>query len=111
MSPFKIVACNGHSELACLIAKNLGISLSKTSIISLPNGELLASIGESFRDQDVYIIQSSHGRVNDLLMELLIMISGCKSASARRITAGTTSGLLSIFNLCSYSMLSICETG
>ena len=44
-------------------------------------------IFESVRDKDVYIIQSGCGQVNDNLMELLIMISACKTASAARVTA------------------------
>lgn len=39
------------------------------------------------RDEDVFIIQSGCNDVNDNLMELLILISACKTASARRITA------------------------
>jgi ribose-phosphate pyrophosphokinase len=35
----------------------------------------------------VYIIQSGGGKVNDHLMELLITLSACKTASARRVTA------------------------
>lgn len=45
------------------------------------------TIGESVRDEDVFIIQSGCGEINDNLMELLIMINACKTASARRITA------------------------
>ncbi len=44
-------------------------------------------IGESVRGEDVYIIQSGSGEVNDNLMELLIMINACKTASASRVTA------------------------
>ena len=44
-------------------------------------------IGESVRGEDVYIIQSGCGDVNDNLMELLIMINACKIASAARVTA------------------------
>lgn len=87
----KVIACNGHPGLAKAIARHLGLPLAKTSIATLPNGELIASIGESLRDQDVYICQTGFGPINDLLMELLIMISGCRSASARRITAGIQS--------------------
>jgi ribose-phosphate pyrophosphokinase len=39
------------------------------------------------RDEDVFILQTGCGEVNDYLMELLIMIHACKTASARRITA------------------------
>uniref|UniRef100_A0A4W3IM59 ribose-phosphate diphosphokinase n=1 Tax=Callorhinchus milii TaxID=7868 RepID=A0A4W3IM59_CALMI len=44
-------------------------------------------IGESVRGEDVYIIQSGCGEINDNLMELLIMINACKFASASRVTA------------------------
>jgi ribose-phosphate pyrophosphokinase len=39
------------------------------------------------REEDVFIIQSGCGEINDMVMELLIMISACKTASARRVTA------------------------
>jgi hypothetical protein len=44
-------------------------------------------IEESVRGEDVYIVQSGCGEVNDNLMELLIMINACKIASAERVTA------------------------
>lgn len=43
--------------------------------------------GESVRDEDVFIMQTGADRINDYLMELLIMINACRTASARRITA------------------------
>jgi len=49
--------------------------------------ETAVTIGESVRDEDVFLIQSGCGEINDNLMELLIMINACKAASARRITA------------------------
>jgi ribose-phosphate pyrophosphokinase len=51
------------------------------------NQEMSFSIGESVRDEDVFILQSAPpGEVNDGLMELFIMVHACRSASARRIT-------------------------
>lgn len=53
-------------------------------------GKLLyfsVEIAESVRGEDVYIIQSGCGDINDNLMELLIMINACKIASAQRVTA------------------------
>ncbi len=44
-------------------------------------------INESVRGEDVFIVQSGCGEINDNLMELLIMINACKIASASRITA------------------------
>merc|ERR1712169_22497 len=52
------------------------------------NQETSVTVGESVRDEDVFILQSTApGDINDGLMELLIMINACKTASARRITA------------------------
>ena len=51
------------------------------------NGEINVKIAESIRDEDVFIIQSGSNDVNDNLMELLILASACKGASARRVTA------------------------
>ena len=59
----------------------------------LPQSEIPCSfflsveIGESVRGEDVYIVQSGCGEINDGLMELLIMINACKIASACRVTA------------------------
>ncbi|KCV67680.1 ribose-phosphate pyrophosphokinase [Fonticula alba] len=44
-------------------------------------------INESVRGEDVYIVQTGKGAVNDHIMELVIMISACKMASSRRVTA------------------------
>ncbi|KAG0228484.1 ribose-phosphate pyrophosphokinase 3 [Mortierella sp. GBAus27b] len=83
----KIFAGNSHVELAKLVARRLGTELSKAVVLKYSNQETSVTIGESVRDEDVYIIQSGCGEINDNLMELLIMINACKTASARRITA------------------------
>jgi ribose-phosphate pyrophosphokinase len=51
------------------------------------NGESIVVIDNSVRDGDVFVIQTASDPVNDMLMELLITISACRTASARRITA------------------------
>ncbi|KAF0506725.1 ribose-phosphate pyrophosphokinase 3 [Gigaspora margarita] len=56
-------------------------------VLKYSNQETSVTIGESVRDEDVFIIQSGCGEINDNIMELLIMINACKTASARRITA------------------------
>ncbi|CAG8646840.1 6401_t:CDS:2 [Ambispora gerdemannii] len=83
----KIFAGNSHVELAKLVARRIGIELCKVAVIKYSNQETCVTIGESVRDEDVFIIQSGCGEINDNLMELLIMINACKTASARRITA------------------------
>ncbi|KAL9035151.1 MAG: hypothetical protein Q9214_006718, partial [Letrouitia sp. 1 TL-2023] len=57
-------------------------------VLQYSNQETSVTIGESVRDEDVFVLQSTApGDINDGLMELLIIISACKTASARRITA------------------------
>lgn len=41
----------------------------------------------SIRDKDVFIVQSGSEKINDSVMELLIMISACKGGSSKSITA------------------------
>ncbi|KAF0506724.1 ribose-phosphate pyrophosphokinase 3 [Gigaspora margarita] len=83
----KIFAGNSHINLAKLVAKRIGIDLSRVMVLKYSNQETSVTIGESVRDEDVFIIQSGCGEINDNIMELLIMINACKTASARRITA------------------------
>lgn len=63
------------------------MALSAVCLVTslFPSGSV--EIGESVRGEDVYIVQSGCGEINDNLMELLIMINACKIASASRVTA------------------------
>ncbi|UNI18181.1 Ribose-phosphate diphosphokinase [Purpureocillium takamizusanense] len=84
----KLISGSSHPDLSELVANRLGISIANTMSLNYSNQETSVSIGESVRDEDVFILQSTApGDVNDGLMELLIMIHACKTASARRITA------------------------
>jgi len=84
----KLFTGNSNPDLAAGIAKQLGINLGKAEVGKFSNGETSVTIGESARDYDVFIIQStSNPNVNDNLMELLIMTDAIRRASARRITA------------------------
>ncbi|PNH43411.1 hypothetical protein VD0004_g4028 [Verticillium dahliae] len=66
----------------------LGIEIARTVSQNFSNQETSVTIGESIRDEDVYILQSTAtGDVNEGLMEMLIMTHACRTASARRITA------------------------
>ncbi|KAG5438116.1 hypothetical protein PCANB_002967 [Pneumocystis canis] len=78
---------SSHPELTEKIARRIGIAVGKINVIKYSNQEMAISIGESVRDEDVFIIQTGCDSINDHLMELLIMINACKTASARRITA------------------------
>ncbi|KAF7197084.1 hypothetical protein AC579_320 [Pseudocercospora musae] len=84
----KLLTGNSHGSLAKLVADRLGIELAKIMVLQYSNNESSISIGESVRDEDVFILQSTEpGNINDHIMELLILINACRTASARRITA------------------------
>ncbi len=82
-----VFAGRSHPALAAEIAEHLGVSLGETNLREFANGEIHCRFGESIRGADVFILQTHHGRVNDFLVEQLIMIDAAKRASAKRITA------------------------
>lgn len=75
-------------ELAEEIAQCLGTELGQVKLEKFANGENYARYVQSVRGADVFIVQSvKDGKVNDALMELLIMTDAAKRASARTVTA------------------------
>ncbi|EKM83888.1 hypothetical protein AGABI1DRAFT_110495 [Agaricus bisporus var. burnettii JB137-S8] len=86
-SGIKIFTGTSHPELAEIIARRIGLPLSKAEVTRTGIGETQVRIQESVREDDVYIINTGCGAVNTTLMELCIMIHACKIASAKRITA------------------------
>lgn len=83
----KLVTGNLHRGLADLIAARLAIPVAKIGAFQYLNKETAVAIGESVRDEDVYIIQTGYGEINNYLMELLLIINACRNGGARRITA------------------------
>ena len=91
----KVFTGNSNPQLAKDICKELGIPLGSSEVGAFSDGENFASIYETVRGSDVFVVQSTcsfvdegkPGTVNDSLMELLIMIDACRRASAGRITA------------------------
>jgi len=83
----KILSGMGHRSLAEGICGRLGLPLQPCQVSKFANQETGVEIGVSVRGEDVFIVGCGSGEVNDNLMELLIMVSACKYASAKRITA------------------------
>lgn len=83
-----IVVFSGSSnpELAERICDKLGVAVGELELKKFANGETSVRLADSVREKDVFIVQSGSGNVNDNLMELLLSISACKMASAKRIT-------------------------
>ena len=83
----KIFTANSNPKVAEDIASALGLQISNSEVKTFSDGEIAVSVGESVRGSDVFIVQSTSCRVNDHLMELLIMTGAMRRASAIRITA------------------------
>ncbi len=79
-----------YPELANEIAEYLDVELGDIRLEKFANGESYARYMESVRGEDVFLVQSISGSVNDALMELLIMADAAKRASAMRIHAVIT---------------------
>ena len=82
----KLFSGNGNMTLALEVARHVGISLGKAQVGRFPDGEVNVAIHENVRGKDVYILQPTGPPVNDNVMELLLMVSTLRRASARRIT-------------------------
>ncbi|MDQ3045064.1 MAG: ribose-phosphate pyrophosphokinase [Chloroflexota bacterium] len=82
-----IFSGNANLALADDICAYIGIPRGRAEVFKFSNDNSFVRIGESVRQNDVFIIQSFTTPVNDSIMELLIMIDTLKRASAGRITA------------------------
>lgn len=78
---------NANVELANAIGSYLGVDMSEIKVGRFADGECKIRVAENVRGKDVYIIQPTCPPVNENLMELLLMISTMRRASAKRITA------------------------
>ncbi|KAJ1995979.1 ribose-phosphate pyrophosphokinase [Coemansia spiralis] len=89
MKNIVLLTGSSHLKLAQRISESLGVELSLCKLGKFSNQETSVEIKASVREKHVYIIQSGCGRVNDNLIELLILIQACRMGSAKRITVVT----------------------
>ena len=82
-----LFAGSAHPELAAEIARELGVSISKSKLSRFASGEIYVRSEDSVRGADVFVVQTHADPVNEAIMEQLIMIDALKRASAKRITA------------------------
>ncbi|KAF2713276.1 phosphoribosyl pyrophosphokinase [Pleomassaria siparia CBS 279.74] len=78
---------SSHPALVDSICDRLGTRRGQAALSKFANGETSVQIQTSIRDKDVFIVQSGSEKINDSVMELLIMISACKGGSSKSITA------------------------
>lgn len=82
-----VLGGNSHPQLTDRICNILGVPPCNRTLNKFSVGESRCEISDSVRGKDVYIVQSGGGNVNDHFIDLCIMISACKTGSARRVTA------------------------
>ncbi|KAL2019114.1 hypothetical protein VTK56DRAFT_10065 [Thermocarpiscus australiensis] len=86
-----VLGGNSHPALVESVCNVLGLPPCNRILTKFSSGESRCEIQDSVRGKDVYIIQTGFGgngsKLNDHFMDLCIMISACKTGSARRVTA------------------------
>src|SRR4051794_13543506 len=82
-----IFSGNSNRALTEEMCRYLGLPRGRAEVFKFSNDNTFVRIGESVREQDVFVVQGFAAPVNDSIMELLIMIDTLRRASAGRITA------------------------
>ncbi len=87
MENIKIFACSKEAEgFTKEICDSLNLPLGEIETMKFKNDNTFVQLGETVRDQDVYLVQTTTPPVNERVMEMLISVDAAKRASARRIT-------------------------
>ncbi|KAK4142959.1 phosphoribosyltransferase-like protein [Dichotomopilus funicola] len=86
-----VLGGNSHPAIVESVCNILALPACNRILTKFSSGESRCEIQDSVRGKDVYIIQTGFGgngsKLNDHFMDLCIMISACKTGSARRVTA------------------------
>jgi hypothetical protein len=82
---FVLLAGPSSTELTADIGHLLGVPVNKAEVGKFNDGETRVQIAESVRGKHVYIVNSTIS--SDSSMELLLLISTLRRASAKKITA------------------------
>jgi ribose-phosphate pyrophosphokinase len=83
----KIISGSSHPSLSEAICSLLRIKTTPVLLETFSDGENRVEIRDSVRGEDIYVIQSTCGPVNDNLMQLSLILDALKRSSAKRVTA------------------------
>lgn len=82
-----ILSGNSNPALTNAICAHIDIPPGRMEVFTFSNDNIFVRVGESVRENDVFVVQSLSKPVNQHIMELLIILDTLKRASAGRITA------------------------
>lgn len=78
---------SSNISLARSVSKLTKIPIGKIEIENFPNKEIRLRIIEDVRDKDVYLIQSTNGRVNSYIVELALLADAVHRLGAHKLIA------------------------
>ncbi|HMM43716.1 MAG TPA: ribose-phosphate pyrophosphokinase [Thermomicrobiales bacterium] len=82
-----IFSGTANPELADEICRYIDVPPGRIEILKFSNENIFVRIGESVRENDVFVVQSLGSNVSDSILELLIIIDTLRRSSSGRITA------------------------
>lgn len=83
----QLISGRAYQQLYKKIADHFGSDLTPVELAEFANGEINCRIEASVRGNDVFVIQTHCGDVNQAIIEQLLIIDAAKRASASSITA------------------------
>jgi len=86
MHDLAIISGTSNTKLATNICEKLGIDAVNVITSNYGNGECRVEINDNVRNKDVFVIQSASDKINDHLMELLLILDALKRSSIYRVT-------------------------
>ena len=87
LSNLRLFSGSSNPELAAEIGHYLGVNVNAATVGKYSDGETQIQVHDNVRQTHCFIVQPVSSPVNDSLMELLLLISTLRRASAAEITA------------------------
>lgn len=81
----KLLAGSSNIQFAAALGEKLGIPLVSTELSTFANGERKVRIIEHLAGEDVVLVQSFSGPVNEHIMEFLLLVDATERLGARNV--------------------------
>ena len=92
----KIFTANSNPQVAADIAKALGLPLGQSEVVTFSDGEVSVSIKESVRGSDVFVVQSTAGRITAVIPYMGYARQDRKAKARDPISAKLMADLLTV---------------